>query len=289
MKKTDFFIVGAAKSGTTSLAHYMNEHPEVQMSEIKEPNYFSFEEVDAQKLHSDGKIIRTEKEYHALFSGHTEKVWGEASVSYLFYPKVASRIYAYNPHARIIILLRAPSKRAFSHYSMDRRLGLVDMDFEDILNKRGNNPKLNIYYQQYIELGFYSPQVSRYFQIFGEENVSVNLMSDFITNPSGFTQQIYAFIGVDSNFCPEKFDRHNAHIASDNKLIQRMYRSKIIRKSVKKLSSPALRDFIRKIAFKPGKTDVLKPEVNQQLKDLYRDDVLKLEALLNRNLNEWYD
>ena len=289
MKKTDFFIVGAAKSGTTSLARYLNDHPEIQMSEIKEPNYFSFEEVDAQQLHSDGRIIRTEKEYHELFSGQTEKVWGEASVSYLFYPNAASRIQLYNPKAKIIILLRAPSKRAYSHYIMDQRLGLVDMNFEDIVYKKGSNPKLNLYYQQYIELGFYFAQVSRYLQIFGKENVSVNLMSDFISEPSEFTKMIYSFVGVDSNFSPEKYDRHNAHMASKNRIIQRMYKSKIIRKSIKKLSSPKLLKLIQKVAFKNGKPNDLGQELEKQLKSIYREDVIKLEALLNRNLNEWYD
>ena len=87
--KPNLFIVGAAKAGTTSLYHYLNEHPEIFMSVIKETNYFAYEEIKAQNLFYNEEHIITMEQYEHLFADAKDaKVAGEASVSYLFYPKL---------------------------------------------------------------------------------------------------------------------------------------------------------------------------------------------------------
>ena len=124
--KVDFFIVGAPKAGTTSLYHYLNEHPEISMSSQKEPDYFSDADIQNEGMYYGKNRIDTIKKYHSLFDDNSEsKLKGEASVSYLFYKNVPQKIKAYNPDSKIIIMLRNPIERAFSHYLMDYRLGLV--------------------------------------------------------------------------------------------------------------------------------------------------------------------
>jgi len=143
-KLPNFFIVGAAKSGTTSLYHHLCQHLDVFMSPVKEPHYFSrdvgvrsFKADDTKSIFANLRgyidfilksrfyILNFEK-YKRLFSNvKNEKAIGEASVSYLVSKVAAEEIYKFNPDAKIIIILRNPVKRAFSHWLMDLRIGHV--------------------------------------------------------------------------------------------------------------------------------------------------------------------
>src|SRR5689334_14600377 len=105
LKLPNFFIVGAPKAGTTSLYHYLKQHPEVYMSPVKEPNYFSYEETVKQNLYHKEKGVGTFEEYSKLFASANgrHKAIGEASVSYLFYASVPEKIKKAVPHAKIVI------------------------------------------------------------------------------------------------------------------------------------------------------------------------------------------
>ena len=176
--KVNLFIVGAPKAGTTSLHHYLNEYPEILMSIIKEPDFFSDIEIQEQGLYYGSSRINNITKYNSLFSDWIdESIIGEASVSYLFYPNVPQRIKIYNDNSKIIIMLRNPIERAFSHYLMDYRLGLTSDTFEEEFDKKNT---LN--FQQYFLLGNYFHQVKRYLDIFGKENVHIIWYSDFKEN-----------------------------------------------------------------------------------------------------------
>ena len=178
--KVDFFIVGAPKAGTTSLYHYLNEHPQIEMSLQKEPDYFSDKAIQSQGLYYSKNRIDTEEKYNRLFNTQKKDViFGEGSVSYLFYPNVAQDIKAYNPIAKIIIMLRNPIDRAFSHYLMDYRLGLVSDSFEDIINKKSKHKNAHLFYQQYLKVGEYAAQLKRYFDVFDKENILLIDFDDF--------------------------------------------------------------------------------------------------------------
>ena len=100
--RVDFFIVGAPKAGTTSLFYYLKNHPDIIMSSVKEPNYFTHQEISNQNLYykKENFGISTLERYHALFPPQVDsKKFGEGSVSYLFYPETAKKIYDYNYEA----------------------------------------------------------------------------------------------------------------------------------------------------------------------------------------------
>ena len=178
--KVRIFIVGAPKAGTTSLHYYLNEHPEILMSSVKEPDFFLEKEIDDLGLYYGTTRIETSDKYHNLFSDKKdEEIFGESSVSYLYYPEVPKRIKEYNTEAKIIIMLRNPVDRAFSHYLMDFKLGLLSDKFEDVFNK-----KEGLKFQQYFLLGNYYEQVKRYFDKFSKENVHIIWYSDFKTSCS---------------------------------------------------------------------------------------------------------
>ena len=152
----DFFIVGAPKAGTTSLYFYLEQHPEIFMSAVKETNYFSYEATVKQNLYYNERGINDWEEYLKLFSeAGKKKAIGEASVSYLFYPEVAEAIKAKFPEGKIIIMLRNPVERALSHYNMDYKLGYVKTSFDEILFSKNKTPLEELYYQQFISLGMY--------------------------------------------------------------------------------------------------------------------------------------
>ena len=109
-----FFVIGAAKSGTTSLHYYLDQHPDVHMSREKEPNYFSFAHRPGGPKH----VIRDRRAYKALFDSPAP-VRGEASVTYSFWPHppdVAERIHAAVPDAKFVYVVRDPVERTLSHY-----------------------------------------------------------------------------------------------------------------------------------------------------------------------------
>ena len=143
--KVNTFIVGAPKAGTTSLHYYLNQHADVSMSSVKEPNFFSSKEVES--LFYNSKCIDDSNDYHGLFSKEKRQIIGEASVSYLYYEKVPNRIHDYNSEAKIIIMLREPVERSFSHYLMDYRLGFCSVKLEDIIANPQIYPQ---FFQQYI-------------------------------------------------------------------------------------------------------------------------------------------
>src|SRR5919108_5774969 len=104
----NLFIVGAAKAGTTSLYHYLAQHPDVYMAPMKEPHFFSQIRPDP-KLEAFFPHVDNEAKYLALFAAAgDEKVRGEASTSYLWHPDVADAIRSKRPDAKIVAMLRDP-------------------------------------------------------------------------------------------------------------------------------------------------------------------------------------
>ena len=217
--KVRIFIVGAPKAGTTSLHYYLNEHPEILMSSVKEPDFFLEKEIDDIGLYYGTTRIETSDKYHNLFSDKKdEEIFGESSVSYLYYPEVPKRIKEYNTEAKIIIMLRNPVDRAFSHYLMDFKLGLLSDKFEDVFNK-----KEGLKFQQYFLLGNYYEQVKRYLDEFTKENVHIIWYSDFKKDAEQEVKKAFEFIDVDSAYKVNFKTVHNSFFRPKGKIIRKIY------------------------------------------------------------------
>lgn len=284
MKKVDFFIVGAAKSATTSLYGYLDQHPGVCMSAIKEPNYFTAIEIEQQKLYyANSNPPRTENAYHALFGqcGETQR-WGEASVSYLFYPETALKIKAYNPASKVIIVLRNPVERAFSHYLMDRRLGFAKKSFEELVYV-DKNP-LSI--QQYLEYGLYTSQIEKYTAAFPAAQIHIVLNEDIKSDAAGQLKLIYNFLEVDQEFCADLSLRHNEALSGKNGLVRSAYQYTWLRKMVKTLLPKKVLQYLINRYFVKQKIEP-DAELKTTLLAYYKDEIDKLEKLLNRDLSHW--
>ncbi len=174
-----FLIIGAAKCGTTTLYEHLLRHPSVFMPELKEPEFFSRDEVFA----------RTERWYRGLFAGAGEhQVCGEASTTYTRWPHTAdapARIAEMLPGVRLIYIMRNPVDRAYSHYAHHMRLE-VSMTFEEALSRS----------DIYVDCGLYMDQLERYFRHFERDRVLPLLLEDLRDQPESVLERVQRHIGV---------------------------------------------------------------------------------------------
>ncbi len=285
--KVDFFIVGAPKAGTTSLYHYLNEHLEIEMSSQKEPDYFSDEALKRQGMYYGKNRIDNLEKYHGLFTNKDVKLRGEASVSYLFYDDVPQKIKEYNSKAKIIIMLRNPIDRAFSHYLMDYRLGLVSDSFDSIIKKKLKHKNANLFFQQYIKLSEYSQQVSRYLEVFDKEKIMFIDYEDFKNDVSAVVDKAYLFLGVNNDFQPNLKKKHNTYTMPKNSIIRFIYSFVSFRKFLTNIVPKSIVKWIRNLLFKSDKKPALSNDTRKFLASYFKDDVEKLSALLNKNFSKW--
>ena len=281
--KVNLFIVGTPKAGTTSLHHYLNEFPEILMSIRKEPDFFSDREIQEQGLYYGTSRINTLSKYNSLFSSWIdEPIIGEASVSYLFYPDVPERIKLYNENSKIIIMLRNPIERAFSHYLMDYRLGLTSNSFEEEFDK-----KETLNFQQYFVLGNYFHQVKRYLNSFGKENVHIIWYSDFKENTANELNKVISFLGLNTDFKLDFNKIHNSFSMPKNNFIRKIYSIVWLRKTLSFLLPENLLIYIKTVLFNKVNKPKLSDRTRELLYEYYLPDIERLEELLSVNLSQW--
>ena len=285
--KVDFFIVGAAKAGTTSLYSYLNKHPEIEMSTIKEPDYFSNEFIEKQSLYYKKESIKSLNKYHSLYSDTKNLIRGEASVSYLFYEKVPKKIFKYNSRSKVIIMLRNPSDRAYSHYLMDKRLGFVRESFENIVHKKSTHKNSALFYQQYIELGQYAFQIKNYFDVFSKKNILIIDYDDFIYKSSEVMNKVCVFLNVENRSFSNTNKVYNKYTNASNKLVKVLYTFRFLREFIGNFFSESLKIKIQALFFTDEKKPTLNSEIQIFLKEYYKVELEKLSKLLNQNYSKW--
>jgi len=289
----NFFLVGTAKAGTTSIHSYLTQHPDVFMSELKEPRYFCYNEFSKVNYYRQ-PMISGLSEYKSLFAGAKgAKAIGEASVHYLYFPATPDKIKAMIPGAKIIIILRDPVSRAFSHYLMDLSAGFVDVDFKDIVFNAREVARFEKHYIQYVELGFYFEQVKRYLDVFAKEHVKILLFEDLMEDAGGIIRSIFEFLGVDPWFNVEVHMHFNA-FKTPKGIFRHLYYSIYatyitnwyLRNFLKNLLPTTIKNGLSKVLFYSKKPQADR-EAEEYLRKFYREDILRLQGLINRNLEHW--
>jgi len=302
-----FLLIGAAKSGTTSLYQYLKQHPDIYMPAKKEPSFFTVDEGEVvEEGGPNGRRIgksRVNKlaDYQALFQdATTEKARGEASPFYLYVPKSPDRIKQCIPDADIFVVLRNPIERAYSAFLNQVRDGVeVHADFAAALKDEPRRIEENwgpIYH--YRRMGFYYEQLARYYATFNPKKIHVYLYDDLQRNALALTQDIYRILEVDPTFAPDTLQRHNIAGVPKNRLLHRFYlflkgssRSPV--KEVGKRVLPmALRStfkirVMKNLQEKNLAKPPLLPEVREDLLEGYRKDILKLQDLISCDLSSW--
>ncbi len=297
----NFFIVGAAKSGTTSLWYYLKQHPQIFFPENKEPNYFAFagEDVSAfegpapadvlyQKLHY---LTLTDKlEYEKLFDdAGAETAIGDASVRYLYFPEACERIAKAAPDARIIIILRNPVDRLYSHYLMMK--GLYDLEplgIEGALRKEDHRVAAGWDWDwHYTRVGMYYEQVRRYLETFGESRVRVYVYEDFCNEPLQVIREIFGYLGVDPDFEPDMSKRGMQTYWPKSARIDWLLRSRnIFNRALRKvMPEGTYQQWVEKgMRMNSAKPPKLPEALRAELTEKFQPDVAKLEGLLGRKL-----
>jgi len=234
--------------------------------------------------------ITDQEEYLALFRGVDQhhKAIGEASTSYLWDLQAPERIKAKVPEAKIIIILRDPVERAFSHYLLDVREGIQQAPFFEALVEDYASPQKGWGVSHlYVELGLYYEQVRRYLHHFGREQILVLLFEEFAANTHSCLEQVLSFLGVDKSGLDrmESERRYNVYAEPRTRLSHLMLSSVALRTVSHKLLPKRIRTilhdrvFLRKVP--KGQID---PRASEFLSKIYQPDVVCLETLLGVQL-----
>ena len=297
MTMPNFLIIGTAKAGTTSLYKYLGQHPEIYMSPQKEPRFFVYdgEEMDpSHPIHA--KTITNLKSYQKLFEEVTgEKAIGEASPAYLVEPKAPERIYYYVPNAKIIAILRNPAERAYSHF-----LHLVKHNYETCFDfglslRKIEELKIGSWVprRDYLLFGFYSNNLKRYYDIFDKKQIKILLFDDLKLDPMALIQETLRFLEVDDTFVPDISIHHSVSGIPKSRALQKFI---LEANSVKTFVKPFFRTLISKnkqkrLEYWLMSRNMSKPEFPQEVRsyliDLYREDILNLQELIQRDLSVW--
>ena len=288
----NFFIVGAQKAGTTSLYHYLDQHPEIYMSPRKEPHYFEGMHSEFRRPGLRSAPVSDLAQYRALFGGVSgERAIGEASASYLYSPRAPGLIKSSVPDARLIAILRNPADRAYSNFVYCVQVGREPLgSFAEALQAeeaRTRDKWGPLWY--YKQKGFYYAQVKRYFDTFGRGQVGVWLYEDLRNDPLGTLREVFRFLDIDESFVPDASMEYNP---SGIPRVGRLY------KGVRTLTArnPALvervlparvRGYVKRRFF--VKPPPFPPEVRRQLTDSYKEDILRLQELIGRELSAWLE
>ncbi|MDJ1185321.1 sulfotransferase family protein [Roseofilum casamattae] len=302
MTLPNFLLIGAAKSGTSSLYYYLKQHPQVYMPasrDQKEPDFFALEGEDINRIgpygtHTMTNAITDLDNYRALFDGVTnEKAIGEASTSYIYSEKAPERIHNYIPDAKLIAILRNPVDRAFSHFLFSMSNGREPIpDFAKTLDAEEERIAKGWSFQwHHKRRGFYSVQLKRYFDRFDRDRIKVYLYEDLRNDPTGLTKDIFQFLEVDDNFVANVKKKHNPTQVPKNQTVNTLLNRPNPLKAIAKTILP--KDFRKNLADRLKQKNLGKPELSAKLrreltKD-YRDDILQLQDLIGRDLSSWLE
>jgi hypothetical protein len=262
----NYFIIGAAKSGTTSLHHYLAQHPDVFACPIKEPRFFAFHPEPAWRMAGPGDakwvdtFVTEPAGYQALFAGAGDaRARGESSVVYLDTPVAAERICEREPAARIIAILRDPCERAWSQWLMHRRYRGEPYTFRAALAAEDERIAAGWSWRyRYRSRGMYHALLQPWLDRFPRERVLLLLSDDLDQDPRATLRRVFAFLGVDPAFRPNARRRHNASLG-------------------------------RRRRFRRPLRPPLDPQIRRELVEVFRADVMALQALLGRDLDAWLD
>ncbi len=298
----DFLLVGAAKSATTSLHFYFDQHPELRMPEIKESWFFSVLN-NPPSYTSPGvltNMVSNLADYVRLFDGaDPAQKLGDASPSYLYtYEDSIRNIRSVYPadrlaDLRIIISLREPVSRAFSQYWTFKRFDHEPLSFEEAIDKAVISKRLgdnwNIFYD-YTGFGRYYEQVKAYMDAFGKDKVMVVLYDDIQRDPLAVCQSIFAFIGVDAGFVPNVSTKYNS--LAGEAWFKWPIRLLTSRNPIKRAVAAVIPKILRQLVLYGTvklllKRSELSETARQELMRAYAGDIDKLETLIGRDLSQW--
>jgi hypothetical protein len=294
-----FLLLGAAKCGTTSLAYYLSQHPDVCFSEPKEPVFFEAE-------YEQGLAYYWEK-YFRGWRG--ERAVGEGRTWHLYLPFVAPRIREALPDARLLALLRDPVERVHSHWWHRYSRGQEPLGFAEAVDadrgriERGEGFageegarrwKAGLYphspstaHRVLLDLGFYADQIERYRALFPEPALRVVLHEDLATDLSGVMKGLFEFLGVDPGVAVADASPRNVRAGRVRSPAARRVLFAVRRLGLRRLVPGPLRSLQRVLLERPEQRPPLDARLRAELVAYYEPHTARLERLLGRDLSAW--
>lgn len=287
--KPNLFIIGAMKSGTSSLHVYLAEHPEIFMCEPKEPSYFVSQE-DLKIWYpwmEELGFWKGEDRYLQLFArAGDRKVIGESSTSYTKLPQidgVIARLSAFAPKAKFIYIMRDPVERTISHYwhmvrNRDER--------RDMLTAIKEEPHFR-------DVSHYAMQLAPYFTSWGRDSVYTMTTEELSGDPEGSVRRIFAWLGVEPDFVPKSI--HTPEHVTPEELRQAtgwagifQIRQSGLYRVIRPLIPESVRGFVSGLTRRTvRRRDVESDAVKDFLRPIQLEQTLELSALLGREFPEW--
>ncbi|MFZ6011973.1 MAG: sulfotransferase family protein [Bacteroidota bacterium] len=300
----DFLIIGAGKSGTTSLDNYLKQHPQIFVPSVKEPNFFGYENTKIEDFkgnqeeinHYRGSVTDLQTYLDLFKNAAPRQVKGETSNTYMYHPEAPARIKHYNPDMKLIAVLRQPAGRLYSRFlHLARENRLPTAEFKDCLNKN------TIWWQRndLIKEGFYFRNLKSYYELFPKENIRVYLYEEFNDKTEEVLKDIYRFLGVDENYKTDLSVKYNQSGFIKNKFLDNIYGQRgLINKTVKAIFPKSVIEKLkgnvalqRKLNDLRGK-NLAKPKLDPEIRyklthEVYGEDIQNLQELIGKDLSHW--
>ncbi len=305
MTKTNLFLIGAAKAGTTALSEMLGTHPEISPLAIKEPGHFcddiyaegfsaSYQKMlrwdEAQYFKTDVldqrhmAFVRGRENYDRLVSKAAEASYIlDASSAYLPSVSAAENIAGYNSEAKIIVSLRNPSTRAYSHFNMARKYGKEQRSFLDALKAEGTLEKARWGWDEcYLELGMYAPQLERWLKHFSKDNIHVVWQDELLAEPAATLQSISKFLGLKEDLKPLVEEKHGAEVPK-NKSVGKVLGG--IGPAVASVLPEKIKASVKNIVL--AKPEDMEEAARSFLLRYFAPSIEALEILLEKDLTHW--
>jgi hypothetical protein len=295
MEVPDLIVIGAPRSGTTSLYRYLQQHPQVYMSPLKETRFFAYEgqRVDYQgpaDTHAYNRDTVTNVEtYRQLFADRApEQLTGEASPVYLYRgDRAAERIQRHVPDVRLISIFRNPVERAYSDFLNMVRLGWEPLqDFATALNQE--EQRIDAHWSpfyHYRAKGFYADQLQVYLNRFERAQMRFYLFEDLRRDATALMKDLFSFIGVEPGVTIDTGTRHNRSGLPRNDVVHRVLTHPVTERVMRGPFRP-IRNTLRDWNTAPEKPP-LPENVHAKLEAEYLNDIRRLEGILDCDLSHW--
>jgi len=284
VRPPNFFIVGAAKSGTSSLCRYLDQHPRIYRPDPKEPNFFT-------EYPPEHPRVPDFSDYLAIYANaRPDQLTYDGSVGYLCSPSAASAIRKMRPDARIVMILRNPVDRAYSLYWHHRRDFQEPLSFEEALDAENERISQDWPFgYHYVQSGFYHDQVDRYLREFGAERVRIKLFEDFVRDPQEMCTELFRFLEIEEGISidtekvynrtgPHRFSSLGRVLTGD--FPGRRYVRAIMPEFGRRMKEALIRKNV-------GEKPRMRAETRIQLIERYEQDVHRLQELIQRDLSGW--
>ena len=298
----NFLLIGAPKSGTTSLFQYLRMHPDIFMGSLKEPNFFALE---GQKVNYQGPgdmrgnscRITSLSAYQQLFmSGKQHKARGEASTVYLYSDIAAKNIAKYAPDMKMIAILRNPIDLAYSAFLHMQREGREPCTtFEEALAQEAMRIQENWAPLWHLTAqGLYAKQLARYYEYFPQQQLKIFIYEEWQENPQKVIKEILEFLNIDSSTTLDTSKRFNEsgkpkhiwlhHLLTKNNPLKQALKPFLPKRFRRNMMASLTKKNLEQNTSMP-----MLDTTRDQLKHLFHGDIKDLEVLLQRDLSHWLD